>query len=262
MVSATARKDYPPEHWLRDGDPEIVLQAGARQQALTYSRVKTSFLFELLGDLDGARLLDHGCGCGFFALEAARRGASLVVGADARPTALAGARLLARRAGFARSMAFVAAESAVFQAGARFDAICLRDVIEHVADDLGLLRSLAGLLAPGGRLVLATQNACSLNFLLEGGFQRLLMGRREWMGWDPTHLRFYTPRSLAALLREAGLRPHGWRGAYILPHKLPLPGGMGRRFLRIEPLAKADAVLGRLFPTNRLGWSLMAGATA
>ncbi len=262
MVNIAACKDYPPEHWLRDDDPEAVLQAGARQQVLTYSRVKNAFLFELLGDLAGARLLDYGCGCGFFALEAARRGASLVVGADARPTALAGAALLARRAGFEQRMAFVAAETAVFKTGARFDAICLRDVIEHVADDLGLLRGLAGLLAPGGRLVLATQNAWSLNFLLEGGAQRLLLRRREWMGWDPTHLRFYTPRSLAALLCEAGFSPQGWRGAYILPHKLPLPGHTGRRFLRIEPLARADAVLGRFFPASRLGWSLMVGATA
>ncbi len=257
-----APPDYPADHWLRADDPEAVLDAGARQQSLTYSRVKNAFLFELLGDLRGSRVLDFGCGCGFFAAEAARRGAAQVVAADAHPTALAGAALLARRDGLARRMACVAARTAAFAPGARFEAICLRDVIEHVSDDLGLLRELASRLAPGGRIVLATQNAWSLNFLLEGGVRRLLLGQRDWMGWDPTHLRFYTPRSLAALLHQVGLTPFGWRGAYVLPHKLPLPAWAGRSFVRIEPLARADRVLGRLFPADRLGWSLMVGARA
>src|SRR5581483_11350475 len=38
-------------------------------------------------------------------------------------------------------------------AGRRFDAIVAVNVIEHVADDHGLVRWLAGLLKPGGKLV-------------------------------------------------------------------------------------------------------------
>ncbi len=253
---------YPPGHWLASPDPEAVLQAARAQAALTYSQVKNAFLFELLGDLTGARVLDYGCGAGVFAVQAARCGAALVLGVDAQPSALACAALLARREGVADRVRLVVANTPRVAARGRFTAVCLRDVIEHVPDELALLRDLAGCLAPGGRLVLATQNAWSLNFLLEGGVRRQLLGQRHWMGWDPTHLRFHTPRSLRALLAKAGLRPVAWRGAYILPHKIPAPAGSGRRFWRIETLARLDRVLGRFFPLNRLGWSLMVGVRA
>lgn len=251
---------YPPQHWLRRKDPEAVLAAGAEQQALTYSRIKNEHLFDLLGDLAGAKLLDFGCGAGFFAVEAARRGAALAVGLDALPEAAAAAALLARRQGVDGRTAFAAADQPALSPDARFSAICLRDVLEHVADDQGLLDALAGHLAPGGRLILATQNRWSLNFVLEGGWRRLVLGQRGWLGWDPTHRRFYSPRALARLLRRAGLTPYAWRSAYILPHKLPLPPGSDRAFWRIESLAALDRPLGRLFPLNRLGWSLMVGA--
>ena len=253
---------YPEGHWLRSGDPEAVLEAGARQQALTYSRVKNEFLFALLGDLNGATLLDFGCGSGYFATRAVTRGAARVVCVDAEPAALAGASLLARRLGLDSRMDFVAALEPCFAPRARFTAICLRDVIEHVPRDLELLTRLAGHLAPGGRLVLATQNRWSLNSLLEGGVRRFILGQTDWMGWDPTHLRFYSPRSLEAVLRAAGLRPYAWRSAYVIPHKLPIPWAGAGRFRRIEPLAALDRPLGRVFPLNRLGFSLMVGATA
>lgn len=252
---------YPRTHWLRSPDPEAVVQAARRQAALTYSRVKTAFLFDLLGDLKGRTLLDYGCGAGCFAVQALERGAGRVVGLDAGPEALAGAALLARRRGVADRLDLTAALAPVFSGRARFDAICLRDVLEHMPDDQGLLNALAGLLAPGGRLVLATQNAWSLNFLLEGGVRRLILGQRDWMGWDPTHLRFYTPARLRVLVERAGLRVRGYRGAYVLPHKIPNPFPGGRAFWRVEPLAALDRTLGRIFPTDRLGWSLMMGAS-
>lgn len=257
MVTPT----YPAGHWLRSSDPELVLAAGAKQQALTYSRIKSAFLFELLGDISGATVLDFGCGAGFFAAEAAKRGAARVFCLDAQPTALAAAALLASRLGLSARMTFLAAQDAPFLPEARFSVICLRDVIEHVADDLALLQSLAKHLAPGGRMVLATQNSWSLNYVLEGGRRRFLLGQRDWLGWDPTHVRFYTPRRLSATLRKAGLRPQAWRAAYLFPHKIPNPFKSEKQFWRIEPLAHLDRVLGRLFPLNHLGWSLMVGAT-
>jgi len=260
MTQETPRLTYPTGHWLRSQDPERVLEAGRRQQALTYSQVKNAFLFELLEPCPGQRVLDYGCGAGFFAVEAARRGAALVLGVDAEPTALGAATLLARQHGVDGRTAFVAADSVPLRPESRFDAVCLRDVLEHLPDALGMLQRLAALLRSGGRLILATQNAWSLNYVLEGGLRRLLLGQKDWMGWDPTHLRFYTPRTLRRLLLRAGLQPYAWRSAYVLPHKLPARRGSGRLWHRIECLARSDRLLGRIVPTRWLGWNIMVGA--
>jgi 2-polyprenyl-6-hydroxyphenyl methylase/3-demethylubiquinone-9 3-methyltransferase len=257
----TGRLRYPADHWLGSTDPESLLRASERQQSLAYSRVKNLFLWELIGECEGARLLDFGCGSGFFTVEAARRGAALAVGVDALETCLAAARVSAARKGVGERTSFIWGESVSTVSGhGPFDIILMRDVIEHIADDSLHLSRSAELLAPGGRLVLATQNARSVNYLLEGSVQRILLRRKDWCGWDPTHLRFYTPGRLELLLRRSGLRPTSWRSGYIVPHKIPAPFGKRGTYVRLEILTALDRLLGRVFPFDRLGWSLMVRA--
>jgi 2-polyprenyl-6-hydroxyphenyl methylase/3-demethylubiquinone-9 3-methyltransferase len=234
-----------------------VLAAYAAQQAKAYSRVRNRFIAELLGDLAGRRFLDYGCGPGWFLAHAARARARLVVGVDRQATALAAAALALRRQAPPVRHALVCAGEPPFAAPAGFDVILAKDVIEHLPDDLGFMRAAARLLAPGGRLVLSTQNAWSLNYLVEGFAQRRLLGRRDWQGWDPTHLRFYTPAGLTALLRRARLEPVAWRSSYLVPQKLPRGKG---RYLRLEFLTGLDLLLGRRGPFDRLGWCLMVMA--
>jgi 2-polyprenyl-6-hydroxyphenyl methylase/3-demethylubiquinone-9 3-methyltransferase len=251
------RRRYPEDHWTRRPDADQVLAAYLDQQALAYSRVKFDFIQELLGEMNGRRFLDFGCGGGLYTAEAAVRGAALSVGLDAEPTLSAAARELARRRGVADRCRFVTADTpAALDFGAGFDAVLIKDVIEHVADDRDLLETIAGLLTPGGRLVVCTQNAWSLNYLTQGLWHRVLRRERDWCGWDPTHLRFYTPRSLARLLRQAGFRPVAWRSAYLVPQKIEVGAGPSRRLIRLDGLVRLDRLLGRSFPFHRLGWSL------
>ncbi len=51
-----------------------------------------------MGDLKGKRVIDYGCGAGFFSVYAAQSGAAKVVGVDAEESALATARHFARDA--------------------------------------------------------------------------------------------------------------------------------------------------------------------
>ena len=247
---------YDSGHWLRSGEPREVLAAYARQQAKAYSRVKNEFIAELLGDLAGQSFLDYGCGPGRFLAHAVRAGARRIVGVEAEATALAAARLLLEPLPPGVDCRLLRARRLPdLDPAAGFDVILFKDVMEHVPDDLGLLRGAARLLHPAGRLVISTQNAWSLNHLIEGFVQRRLLGRRQWMGWDPTHLRFYTPPSLAALLARAGLEVTAWRSSYLLPHKLPRGQG---RYLRLDFLTRLDRLLGGRHPFARLGWCLMA----
>jgi len=102
--------------------------------------------------------------------------------------------------------------------------------------------------------VIATQNAFSLNYLIEGVWRRYVKGERNWMGWDPTHVRFYTPWSLKKLLMEQGFVVEAQNSTYHFPYRflarvLP-PGFRGGR-----PFHVLDFAMGHHWPMNITGWS-------
>jgi 2-polyprenyl-6-hydroxyphenyl methylase/3-demethylubiquinone-9 3-methyltransferase len=255
------RKKYPDDHWIRSKNNEKALQSYLEQQSKAYSKIKNAFIIELLGDIHCMRFLDYGCGPGMFLGYAAKAGASLVVGTDIEETVLSTARYFTEKQGIADVCAFlVSNQFPAFSSEARFDAILLKDVIEHVEDDQSLLNAAAKAIAPDGIIVVSTQNALSLNYLIEGTYQRIIRGAKDWYGWDPTHLRFYTPHKLTKKLQLAGLKCIGWRSIYIIPHKIPAPLSSDKRYYRIELLARIDSLLGCFFPWNRVGWNIIVKA--
>jgi len=236
------------------------LAALTDQQSKTYSRIKNHFIEELLGGLSGKRFLDVGCGAGLFVEHAAASGARLVVGMDAEWTVLSAAMSLAGRRGSGEPGHFLCCDRAsAIRPAKPFDAVLLKDVLEHVPDDRSLLRDMAAVTAPGGIMVVSTQNSWSLNYLIEGTCRRTILRQKEWYGWDPTHIRFYTPFGLRRRLCEAGFRCVEWRAIYLVPYKIPLPHGT-RRFLRIDGLSWMDRLIGRITPFNRLGWNVIVKA--
>lgn len=255
------RKRYPETHWIRSPKQQTVLNAFREQQSKAYSRTKNRFIAELLGDLSGKRFLDFGCGPGLFVLHAARSGALLVVGVDAERMVLSTARFLSSRDGVDHRVQLICSDDiSLFRSGECFDTILMKDVLEHLPDDRALLSGVAGIMKPGGQLVMSTQNAFSLNYLLEGTLQRVILRNRDWFGWDPTHMRFYTPFSLRKKLLEAGFECVTWRSIYLVPYKLPSPPWSEKRFLRIDPLSRIDRLIGKWTPFNRLGWNVIVKA--
>ena len=190
---------------------------------------------------------------------------------DAEGAVLATARLFAENRGvagrgrFVQSERFPALVAGGLAGGARaraelFDVILMKDVLEHVEDDVGLLRQAAAHLTPDGALIVSTQNALSLNYLTQGVYQRHVRGDKAWFGWDETHLRFYSFVSLTKKLRLAGLEPLCWRANYLIPHRFARRTPSGVRICRVECLAKPDLILGRWFPFNRMGWNIIVKA--
>jgi len=140
----------------------------------------------------------------------------------------------------------------------RFDLVFVKDVIEHIADDRAFLENMNAHLKEGGLVVLNTQNSFCLNYLIQGAYRRL-RGDRGWLGWDPTHLRFYNPRSLARKLREAGFAPFAWFGSYYVPYR-PLAerlGGWAESKIFCLPELTG---LSRRYPVSILGWNIGAAA--
>ena len=138
---------------------------------------------------EGRTLLDFGCGTGLFMRMARRRGFT-AYGVDLAPDAVE----LARER-FGPDRAFLGSVPRDGVPGEGFDVITMWSVLAHIPvpeEDLGELLSL---LKPGGRLLILTVNADSL--------QRKFF-RSRWNGFTPGHLIFWSKPTITRLLTEVG----------------------------------------------------------
>jgi 2-polyprenyl-3-methyl-5-hydroxy-6-metoxy-1,4-benzoquinol methylase len=79
-----------------------------------------------------------------------------------------------------------------------YDLVFLVDVIEHVADPVGLLRAAAGLLTDRGVMLIVTPDLRSLAARLFG---------RRWWHYRLAHVGYFDRRTFALAASAAGLRP-------------------------------------------------------
>jgi SAM-dependent methyltransferase len=180
-----------------------------------------------------AIVLDVGCGDGatVWALDA--RGllkrTRAVVGVDLSPTRIQRFRRHTGRLGLVSDVG----RSAAFRDGCADLVLCTM-VLEHVQDDLGLLRELGRLLAPGGRLYLTTV------LKLRGAwyFRRGLNGKPAL---DATHVREYASEvELRALIERAGLKVEA---ESVTGLAFPLVHPILRLLNSVVPFARASAVI-------------------
>jgi SAM-dependent methyltransferase len=146
----------------------------------------------------GRRLLDVGTHTGRF-LQFAMRAGWHAEGIELNP------RTAAFAAAHAGAPVHQASAESLAAEGRRYDAIVLTDVLEHIPRPVDVLRSLAGLLAPGG--VLAVKVPCGSAQALKERTLAAISSHRASLADNLVHVNHFSPRSLALAFTRAGLTP-------------------------------------------------------
>lgn len=217
----------------------------ANEADMSFKR-RAESVFDFLAIAPGDRVLDAGCGRGFYLnfLRALYPDAD-VVGVELDRPLLPLARSVVPGARVANANLY----DLPF-ADASFDKIIFSEVIEHVPDDAAALRELARVLAPGGVLALTTPNADypfwwdPINKTLEATLDTHIQ-TGPLAGIWANHVRLYTLEALTNLVADAGFVVEDVR--YHTRHCFPfihnLVYGIGKPLLErgLLPDAMADA---------------------
>jgi 2-polyprenyl-3-methyl-5-hydroxy-6-metoxy-1,4-benzoquinol methylase len=178
-----------------------------------------SYLFQtvesLLKDLPaGSSVLDMGCGNGSFLSRFRNKGWKLA-GTDFSVSGIQFAREAFPDIDFFLADAEHAEQDIVRHVG-QVDCIISTEVIEHVFDPRAFLKTVHGILKPGGIVVLTTPYhgylknlALAVTGKLDSHFTVL---------WDCGHIKFWSRKTLTQVTSEAGLAPIDFRGSGRIPY--------------------------------------------
>jgi 2-polyprenyl-3-methyl-5-hydroxy-6-metoxy-1,4-benzoquinol methylase len=186
------------EKYYSEEKPNFIAHATEDQAWFELAQNDRLAIFEKLLAVERRRLLDIGCGPGFFLKSAIARGWDAH---GIEPSALAAAH--ARGLGAVVTEGFFNAKTAAtpeFQ-NARFDVINLTNVLEHVPDAAQTLKRAVDLLQPGGVLCVGAPNDFSLLQIAARNATQI----GDWWVAPPHHLNYFDFDSLEAAVTRLGL---------------------------------------------------------
>ena len=156
-------------------------------QHVTFARNFRAYLRRMQrAGATGGRLLEVGCAYGFF-LEQAQASFE-VTGIDVNEAAIAAARSLGVPA--------ICGDFLAFAPDAPYDVVCLWDTVEHLLEPRAYLDKARAVLRDGGWLFLTTGDI--------GSAVARLRGPRWRMIHPPSHVNYFSRRSISGLLAQTG----------------------------------------------------------
>lgn len=164
--------------------------------------------------LDGARVLDVGCGGGLLSEALAKRGAR-VEGIDRAAANVAAAIHHAAEAELDIGYRNIDVEQVAADEPATFDVVTCLEMLEHVPEPDRVIAACAAAVKPGGTVVFSTLNRNPKSFMLA------ILGAEYLLGWLPrgTHeyAKLIRPAELAAACRRHGLDVIELTGLHLNP---------------------------------------------
>lgn len=175
-------------------------------------------------------VLDVGCGGGILAESLASAGGK-VTAIDVADKVLEVARLHLHQSGLSVNYESITVEEKCSSAGAEFDLVTCMEMLEHVPEPVSVVRSVAGLLRPGGNAFFSTLNRTPISFLLGivGAEYIARICPRGTHRYD----RFIRPSELSCWLRDAGMEVLDIKGIHYDPlsHSVMLGGHVKMNYI-------------------------------
>lgn len=184
-------------HFLKSEQAQSSPQNAPTANSLTNATHKTK-------PFTGLSIVDIGCGGGLISEPLALKGAD-VTGIDASAMSIEVAKRHARKSNVEVDYIHGLSSDLVSQ-GRQFDIVINAEVVEHVPDQVQLIKECASLVKPGGLLVLATLNRTIKSFIIaivgaEYVMRYLPVGTHDWK-------KFVKPRELNQWIGEGFTLKH------------------------------------------------------
>jgi 2-polyprenyl-3-methyl-5-hydroxy-6-metoxy-1,4-benzoquinol methylase len=252
---------YSKEHFTLEPDPKIAHEKYKKllntpQQLHRYNLLLNKLLC-INEDIKDKKILDYGCGVGYFAVLFAKYGAKQVVGIDISVNAIRSAIWYAKKEKVDDRCKFIVAKTpSVIKDNEKFDVLFLKDIIEHIPDDKYFFKEIIKNLHPGGRLIITTPNIWSISYLIGYLYNKVYLRNVDWVGGDdPTHVRLYSPPVIKKILKELNVEINKWISGNLIPYDIFSWLVLLKYDIKCNWVKYFD-ILGRIFPFKYLGYDL------
>ena len=235
---AALEREYR-EHYYASEKPDFLKHAGEDQHWFELAQTDRLEIFERLLPPSRRRLLDIGCGPGFFLATAIQRGWTASGIEPSRQAAAHARGLIGENGGATVTEGFFGPQTA--PGLGRFDVICLTNMLEHVPDPIHILEQARDLLDAGGLIAVGVPNDFS-PLQIAG---KAAAGVGDWWLAPPHHLNYFDFDSLEALLTRLDFR--------VVERTTSFPM---EAFLMMGENYVGDAALGRACHNKRKAFDL------